>query len=246
MKFRKGAIKEMFVLLMIILGVIAFGPGIYAEHRERLEQLEQDDISAWNVMRRPDPPCPYPKDNVHWKSPGDWRKWCSVSAYIKEANPKLSYKERTDMADAIVEWAEKYRMPLGLIVAVCHVESNFNAKAIGPKTKYGQARGAMQVMWPVHQGLAESCSLSPDDVLTANGGVQLGTYLLQRYIDAEGSVSGGLAKYFSKPSRNYIIEKVMSSYLTFDRLHSGRIRTGNISCSHQNEATKLRKIVRGQ
>lgn len=243
MKFRKGAIKEMFVLLMVILGVIAFGPGIYAAHRE---QLEQDDISAWNVMRRPDPPCPYPKDNVHWKSPGDWRKWCSVSGYIKEANPKLSYEERTEMADAIVEWSEKYGMPLGLIVAVCHVESNFNAKAIGPKTKYGQARGAMQVMWPVHQGLAESCGLNPDDVLTANGGVRLGAFLLQRYIDAEGSVSGGLARYFSKPSPHYIIEKIMTSYLTFDRLYAGRIYSGEVAGAHQREADKIRKIVRGR
>ena len=243
-KLVEGVIKVMLLLLIVLLWNITIGPAISSASKK-------EELIAWNSCLSQHrihlaPPCPYPEDNVHWMAPHEWALWCSVSNFIKEANTKLTYEERAEMTDAILKWSNEHELPVGLVVAVCHVESNFNAKALGPKTKHGRARGAMQVMWPVHQGLAESCSVEPDGMFSADGGVCVGTFLLKRYIAAEGSISGCLAKYFSKPSRNYIIEKVMSSYLTFDRLHSGSIRTGNISCSHQNESTKLRKIVRGQ
>lgn len=234
----------MIVLLLMLLWNLAIGPSMSSASKK-------EELLAWNsgLMQyhtHPTPPCPYPEDNIHWMAPHEWELWCSVSDFIKEANSRLTYEERTDMTNAIIKWSNKFNLPIGLVVAVCHVESNFNAKAEGPKTKHGRARGAMQVMWPVHKGLADSCSVKPYEMFSADGGVCVGTFLLSRYIDAEGSISGGLAKYFSKPSRNYIIEKVMSSYLTFDRLHSGSIRTGSIACSQQNESTKLKRIVRSQ
>lgn len=242
-KATEGVVLVMLVLLLMLLWNLAIGPS--------MSSASKKELLAWNsgLLQHhihSTPPCPYPEDNVHWMAPHEWALWCSVSNFIKESNSKLTYEERADMTDAILKWSNKHNLPVGLVVAVCHVESNFNAKAHGPKTKHGRARGAMQVMWPVHKGLAESCSVKPYEMFSADGGVCVGTFLLQRYIAAEGSISGGLAKYFSKPSRNYIIEKVMSSYLTFDRLHSGSIRTGSIACSQQNESTKLKRIVRSQ
>jgi soluble lytic murein transglycosylase-like protein len=42
--------------------------------------------------------------------------------------------------------ASKYKVPAAELKAIAQIESNFNPKAVGPKTRFGQAEGAMQLM----------------------------------------------------------------------------------------------------
>ena len=233
------AVLELAVFIVLPILLVFVLPCIGTEH------VDNNELKPWEI-NRPKPPCPFPEENKHWKTPHEWHTWCSVSAFIREANPRLSDEERSEMTEAIIEWSDNYGVPLGLIVAVCHIESNFNAKALGPRTRYGRAHGAMQVMWPVHQGLAESCAVTQDKMLSADGGVRIGTMLLKGYIREEGSIAGGLSRYYSKPSSRYVIEKVMASYLTFEQLHAGLIQSGEATKAHQNESGKLRQIVRGR
>lgn len=244
MNNRKGVLKVIGVLLMIFLGIITFGPGIWASSREKWMPPNQDELSRWELDGwRPDPPAP---PGVHsWMSPEEWKQWSCVSMFIDASNPNLPQKQRHDMADAIVEWSKRRSLPLALVVAVCHVESNFRAEARGPKTKYGQARGAMQVMWPLHKDFAATCGVNEADMTTADGGVKVGTLLLETYIKAAGSIAGGLSKYYSKPSAGYIVEKVMASYWTFEQLYHGLIYSPKIAETHQKETKALRKIMRG-
>ena len=238
--------KSFIIGIGALLEIIAFIalPFIAVAALPTLEATKTQP-KPWEI-NRPKPPCPFPEGNKHWGTAEEWHTWCTISAYIKEMNPKLSEGERHSMADAIMEWSGNYSLPVGLIVAVCHTESNFNARALGPRTRYGRAHGAMQVMWPVHKALAESCSVSQEDLLSASGGVQIGTLLLRRYIQDEGSIAGGLSRYYSKPSSRYVVEKIMSSYLTFEQLHNRFISVTEVSKAYQSEAEKLRKIVRGR
>lgn len=167
-----------------------------------------------------------------------------IEAYISYANPKLSPVDRQVMVQAIYENANQYSLPMGLVVAVIHIESNFNAGAIGPKTKYGRAMGAMQVMWPVHKGLAESVGVNEKSILTADGGVKVGCLLLSRYITAEKSITGGLIRFFSQPSPQYVLDKVMTAFLTYHQLSSGLLGLDMIAEAHKTEIASMKRLTK--
>lgn len=230
------AILEITVFLVLPV-ILMFSASTFGLEKTEPKLLE---------INRPKPPSPLQRGRGRWTHEHDWQTWNSINAFIQEANPSLQDHERKDMSDAIMKWSKHHKVPTGLVVAVCHVESNFRAGAIGPKTKHGRAYGAMQVMWPTHKDLAESYSIDHEQMLSADGGVCVGTRLLKGYIRESGSISGGLSRYYSKPSSRYIIEKIMTSYLTFEQLNSGLISAGEVSKSCQSESEKLKRIVRGR
>lgn len=56
----------------------------------------------------------------------------------------------------------KYGLPAGLLANVAHQESNFNPNAVGPMTKYGQAKGLMQLMPGVFPGAGKDVNADID------------------------------------------------------------------------------------
>jgi soluble lytic murein transglycosylase-like protein len=60
-----------------------------------------------------------------------------------ESSSKVGKQEISAIIDDV---ATKYKVPAAELKAIAKIESDFNPNAIGPKTRFGQAEGAMQLM----------------------------------------------------------------------------------------------------
>lgn len=141
--------------------------------------------------------------------------------YMKEMAPARENDVLLELAAAAVKYAEKYSVPLGLVVGVMQTESNFNPKAL---SKAG-ACGPMQVMWNIHNGLLRANGISSRDALfTADLGTAAGCLILSRYLRDEKSVAGGLKRYYGELSGNYI-SSTYSNWHTFELYASGILET---------------------
>lgn len=141
--------------------------------------------------------------------------------YMKEMAPARENDVLLELAAAAVKYAEKYSVPLGLVVGVMQTESNFNPKAL---SKAG-ACGPMQVMWNIHNGLLRANGISTRDALfTTDLGTAAGCLILSRYLRDEKSVAGGLKRYYGELSGNYI-SSTYSNWHTFELYASGILET---------------------
>ena len=141
--------------------------------------------------------------------------------YMKEMAPARENDVLLELAAAAVKYAEKYSVPLGLVVGVMQTESNFNPKAL---SNMG-ACGPMQVMWNIHNGLLRANGISSRDALfTADLGTAAGCLILARYLRDEKSVAGGLKRYYGELSGNYI-SSTYSNWHTFELYASGILET---------------------
>lgn len=141
--------------------------------------------------------------------------------YMKEMAPTRENDVLLELAAAAVKYAEKYSVPLGLVVGVMQTESNFNPKAL---SKAG-ACGPMQVMWNIHNGLLQANGISTRDALfTTDLGTAAGCLILSRYLRDEKSVAGGLKRYYGELSGNYI-SSTYSNWHTFELYASGILET---------------------
>ena len=141
--------------------------------------------------------------------------------YMKEMAPARENDVLLELAAAAVKYAEKYSVPLGLVVGVMQTESNFNPKAL---SNMG-ACGPMQVMWNIHNGLLRANGISSRDALfTADLGTAAGCLILSRYLRDEKSVAGGLKRYYGELSGNYI-SSTYSNWHTFELYASGILET---------------------
>ena len=149
------------------------------------------------------------------------RKVKMIYDYMKEMAPAREKGVLLELAAAAVKYAEKYSVPLGLVVGVMQTESNFNPKAL---SKAG-ACGPMQVMWNIHNGLLRANGISSRDALfTADLGTAAGCLILSRYLRDEKSVAGGLKRYYGELSGNYI-SSTYSNWHTFELYASGILET---------------------
>lgn len=169
--------------------------------------------------------------------------YAKVLAYINYANPNLTDEARKDMGQAIIKYATQYNLPVGLVVGVINAESTFKADAVGKRTLSGKAKGPMQVMWPLHKDLAHSLGVNNVTILTADGGVKVGCCLLKRYIQNTKSILGGLAHYFSAPSKRYVLDAVITTYLAFEQLEHGLASVDMIPVIHTNEVQTMGKLA---
>lgn len=177
-------------------------------------------------------------------SANTFKTYMNVLAYIQNANPNLSQESREEMGKAIVKYSQQYELPVGLVVGVVDVESTFRADAVGRKTYSGRAKGPMQVMWPLHKDLAHSLKVNSVTILTADGGVKVGCYLLRRYIQHEKSILGGLVRYFSAPSRRYVLDAVLTTYLAFEQAEYGLISIDQIPTARKNEIKAMKDLTK--
>lgn len=149
------------------------------------------------------------------------RKTKMIYDYMKEMAPAREKGVLLELAAAAVKYAEKYSVPLGLVVGVMQTESNFNTKAL---SNMG-ACGPMQVMWNIHSGLLRANGINSRDALfTADLGTAAGCLILSRYLRDEKSVAGGLKRYYGELSGNYI-SSTYSNWHTFELYASGILET---------------------
>lgn len=164
--------------------------------------------------------------------------------YILSMNANTEQKKAEEMARSFVKWTRYYDVPLNLAVGVAHVESNFRPDAVGIQTASGKAIGSMQVMYSVHTALLEAEGIkSQDEVMTVDGGIRAGCYILNRYIRAEKSVTSALGRYFSRLDGNYILRKVLASALTFEQYRTGMLPIDGVKTAHEKESKTMGLLI---
>lgn len=116
-----------------------------------------------------------------------------IKLYIKNNYKKVPRSVAEHIAANAMKFGKKYNISPILLVGIIQVESGFNPMITGPKTKYGFARGLMQVMpeWVKKMGLDSTFDLYDIDV-----NIETGCKVWLIHLEEEnGNISKGLFKY---------------------------------------------------
>jgi soluble lytic murein transglycosylase-like protein len=118
-----------------------------------------------------------------------------VKGYILTHNPRAEMAEF--IADSTVIASQKTGIPVGLLVAIQQVESNFDIFAISPKSAYG----LMQVHYPTWAPVLEN----KIHFFVPYYNVLTGAIILKHYIEVEnGNLEKALYRYLGIPEvKNY-------------------------------------------
>jgi hypothetical protein len=119
-----------------------------------------------------------------------------IEFYIDTTHPKVPRVVAKSIAINVVDLSRKYKVSPELIVGIIKVESAFNPMIVGPKTKYGHARGLMQVMpeWSKKLGLKSKYEFHNVDV-----GIESGIKVFLIHLEeGKGDISTGLYYYVNK------------------------------------------------
>ncbi len=121
-----------------------------------------------------------------------------MNLYIRTTHPKVPRVVALEIAKNIVEISHKYNISPELILGICKVESSFNPMAVGPKTKYGHARGLMQVMpeWWKKLKIGLKSQYGFHDI---DKGIEAGIKVFLIHLkEGKGDISTGLYYYVNK------------------------------------------------
>jgi hypothetical protein len=124
-----------------------------------------------------------------------------LDAAIEAARKRIEQLEASSLKSSpqklsalINNSADKHGIDPSLIHAVAEQESNFNPEAKGPKTRYGQAKGIMQIMDETAQGLGLK------NPYNAAENIDAGAKLLAQLKDQFGDDKLALAAYNWRPA----------------------------------------------
>jgi len=143
-----------------------------------------------------------------------------VKGYVHVCNPRAEMPEF--IADSTVTAARKTGLPVGLLVAIQQVESNFNVFAVSPKSAYG----LMQVHYPTWAPVLKS----KIHFFVPYYNVLTGAEILKHYIEVEGgNVEKALYRYLGLPNaKNYnqhvqrlrYVKAVLNNYKNYLKFRS--------------------------
>ncbi len=124
-----------------------------------------------------------------------------IELYIRYNYNKIPRMVAKTIAINVVKESNKQEMSPELVVGIIQVESVFNPMQVGKKTKYGRARGLMQVMpeWVKKFDLKSKYDLHDIDT-NIKSGIRVFNIHLK---EAKGNISGGLYLYVNK-DKSYI------------------------------------------
>lgn len=125
----------------------------------------------------------------------------TLYSYIREVNPRIEAHVALVEASSLFFYTRHYGVPLSLAVGVAQTESNFRPDAVSS----ANARGVMQVMWKYHWAVLQKHGVQSEGMLhDPEYGILSGALVLSRYLDAEQSIPGALARYYGTLSRQYV------------------------------------------
>ena len=137
-----------------------------------------------------------------------------IEMYIDTTHPKVPNVVGKEIAKQIVDLSRKHKVSPELVVGIIKIESAFNPMAVGPKTKYGHARGLMQVMpeWSKKLGLKSQYDFHNIDV-----GIESGIKVFLIHLEeGKGDISTGLYYYVNK-DKSYVgkVYAAMGKFVAF-------------------------------
>lgn len=137
-----------------------------------------------------------------------------IELYIRHTYKKVPKSVAKTIAVFLVDQSKKEDVSPELMVGIMQVESMFNPMAVGPKTKYGHARGLMQVMpeWAKKFGLDTKYDLHDIDT-NITSGIKVFKIHLE---EGKGKISEGLYLYVNK-DRSYVdkVYNAMGKFVSF-------------------------------
>jgi hypothetical protein len=137
-----------------------------------------------------------------------------IELYVRGRYRKVPKVVAQKIASTVVDLSKKEEMSPELIMGIIQVESQFNPMAVGPKTKYGNARGLMQVMpaWAKKFELSSIYDLHDVDINIISG-IKIFKFHLE---EAKGSISKGLFFYVNQ-DKSYVdkVYNAMGRFVSF-------------------------------
>jgi hypothetical protein len=114
-----------------------------------------------------------------------------ITPKAKDLSYAFNYDAVSEPYRKSIEAAEtKHGLPKGLWANMLKIESNFNPKAVGPKTKYGRAQGIAQLMTKFHEGV---------DPMDAEASIDYGAGYVKSLRDKFGDWDKAIAAYNAGP-----------------------------------------------
>jgi len=137
-----------------------------------------------------------------------------IELYILTTHPRVPNVVAKEISLNVVQLSKKYKVSPELILGIIKVESSFNPMAVGPKTKYGHARGLMQIMpeWVKKLELENQYDFHDIDV-----GIESGIKVFLIHLEeAKGDVSKGLYYYVNKDKKySGKVYEAIGKFVTF-------------------------------
>lgn len=137
-----------------------------------------------------------------------------IELYITARYRKIPKSVAKTIAATTVDMAKKEDLAAELLVGIMQVESGFNPTITGPKTKYGHARGLMQIMpeWAPKFNLKSKFDFHDIDINIASG-IKVFKIHLE---EGKGKISEGLYLYVNK-DRAYVdkVYNAMGKFVSF-------------------------------
>lgn len=188
-----GWVVMLFVLLIVSIGTITAGSfyiqfmkdsanALSEKYKKGLEEKNQEIENL--------------KQEIETIKDADDVLRRDIRLYVKTVHPKVPNVVAEAIAKNVVEKSRKHKISPEIVLGIIKVESTFNPMAVGPKTKYGHARGLMQVMpeWAPKFNLKDKYELHNIDT-----NIECGIKVFQIHLEeGEGDISTGLYYYVNK------------------------------------------------
>ena len=137
-----------------------------------------------------------------------------IELYIRGRYRKVPKVIAQRIASIVVDISKKEEVSPELLIGIIQVESQFNPMAVGPKTKYGYARGLMQIMpaWSKKFELESLYDLHDVDINITSGVKVFKIHLKEN----KGSISKALYYYVNK-DKAYVdkVYNAMGRFVSF-------------------------------
>jgi hypothetical protein len=137
-----------------------------------------------------------------------------IELYITHRYRKIPNSVAKTIAHTVVDMTKKEDISAELVVGIIEVESGFNPTITGVKTKYGHARGLMQLMpeWAPKFKLKSKFDFHDIDINIASGIKVFKIHLKE----GKGKISEGLYFYVNK-DRSYVdkVYRAMGKFVSF-------------------------------
>jgi len=177
---------------------------VLTEEKENIEYVKERAITELEEI----------KDRVEKIKTLDDLLERDIKLYIKTHYRKVPVQIAVEVARNVIKFGKKYRIPPILIIGIMQVESGFNPMITGPDTKYGNARGLMQVMpeWVQKLGLKSVYDLYDIDTNIESGCKVFNIHLKE----GQGKISEGLYLYVNK-DKQYVTDvfTAMGKFVAF-------------------------------
>ncbi len=228
-KSNKKMLKFGVVLMALgLLGIICFGGfGIYTYHQKfkdgniinqeqtiKINSLEALLLKAGFDLKEIQDELTTSKDRIAGIKDKDGLLKRDIGLYIQASYRKIPRTVAIAIAENVVDISKKEGISPELVIGIIEIESSFNPSALGIKTKYGHARGLMQVMpeWAPKLGIKSKFDLHDIDT-NITAGIKVFKIHLE---EGKGNISKGLYLYVNKSSE-YVgkVYTAMGKFVSF-------------------------------